>query len=107
MPNSFTMEYDLAGRTAKEIYAKVSQVKTIGKMTLDFEQPEETRMIYVQPTTVWKDGFKALVVFHDHEGGSVHVAIRSQCNRSMVIFDGGQNEKNCVAIRNAIAAALK
>lgn len=107
MPNSFLVEYDIAGKTAKEVYSKLSAIKQIGKMNLNFEQPEETRMIYVQPTTVWKDGFKVLVVFHDQENKGTHVAIRSQCNRSMVIFDGGQNAKNCNAIKDAIAGALK
>jgi len=107
MPNSYLMEYDLAGRNAKDVYARLSAVKQIGKMALDLQQPEETRMIYVHPTTVWKDGFKALVVFHDHADGSVHVAIRSQCNRPLVVFDGGQNEKNCIEIRNTIASVLK
>lgn len=107
MPHSFTMEYNLAGRTAKEVYARVATLATIGKMKLDYPQPEETRMVYVQPMTVWKDGFTVLVVFHDDGAGGTKVGILSSCMRLTVIFDGGQNQKNCIEIRNAIASVLK
>lgn len=107
MPHSFTMEYNLQNRSAAELFDKLSNLKTIGKMQQDFRDPNEKTLVYVQPMTVWKDGFKVLVVFHDLEGGAAKVGILSSCMRMTVIFDGGQNEKNCIEIRNAIASTLK
>jgi len=106
MPNPFNMEYELQNHTAVELYDKLQTVKLIEKMKLNFVKKNEYWIEYFRGATFSQSPFRIIVAFRDLEGGGVRVVISSMLQQ-LFGNDRGQNEKNCIEIRNAIASVLK
>jgi hypothetical protein len=109
MPNSFKLEFKLP-IPVQDLFAKMSETKTIGSLKVELCQPEQTRMLFINPSTWLKRGQNVLVLLKDDGNLGTIGVINSSCISGLQIFDGGQNQKNCELVRNhvfAIAEMLK
>jgi|GEM_PF-2324959 len=105
MPNPYYMDYVLQNRTAAELYEKLTAVKVIEKMKQYIVKKNEYWIEYFRSATFSQNPFRVVVAFQDQEGGGVKIVISSMLQPFG--NDRGQNEKNCIEVRNAIAGLLR
>lgn len=102
MPRTFAMDYIVPNRTAAELFAKLQAVKQIEKMKQNVVRTHEFWIEYYRGMTFSENPFRVVVAFRDAEGGA-RVVIDSACVNALQLMDRGRNEKNCIAVREAIA----
>jgi len=64
-------------------------------------------MLFINPSTWAKRGQNILVLLRDGGEGNTVGVINSSCISGLQMFDGGQNQKNCEAIRDHIFGLAK
>jgi len=106
MPNPYNMEYELQNHTAAELFDKLQTVKQIEKMKLNLALKNKLWIEYFRGATFTQNSFRIIVAMRDLEGGGVRIVISSMLQQAFG-NDRGQNEKNAIEVRNAIASVLK
>jgi hypothetical protein len=106
MPSSYKLEFTV-GVPVKPLYDLLSETQALGTLKAELVQPEQLRMLFINPSTWAKRGQNILVLLRDGGQGSTLGVVNSSCISGLQMFDGGQNQKNCEAIRDHIYGLAK
>jgi hypothetical protein len=106
MPSSFKLEFTLAV-PLQPLFQKLGETKMIGTLKAELVQPEQTRMLFINPSTWAKRGQNILVLLRNDGNNHTIGIVNSSCISGLQIFDGGQNQKNCELVRDHIFALAK
>jgi hypothetical protein len=106
MPNSYKLEFTV-GVPMKPLLDSVTKVQSIGTLKAELFQPEEGRILFINPSTWSKRGQNVLVFFREKGADNTLVIVHSSCISALQLFDGGQNQKNCETVREHILGLAK
>jgi len=106
MPNAFKLDFAFPV-PCQELFQKLALTKAVGLLKVELVQPEQTRMLFINPSTWAKRGQNVLVILKQNGPGGTIGLIQSSCISGLKIFDGGQNQKNCEVLRDHIAGLVK
>jgi len=106
MPNSFKIEFNIQVPIS-ELFSKLTAVESIGKLRKSEVQTDQRRILFINPPTWIRQGQNVLVFLFDNEKGGTRIVVNSSCCTVSQLFDFGQNQKNCIAVRDQIYLLLK
>jgi len=106
MPSSYKLEFPV-GVPTKDLFDALAKTPAIGTLKAELSQPEQGRMLFINPSTWAKRGQNVLVLFRTEGPSKTVVVVHSSCISGLQVFDGGQNQKNCEMVRDHILSLAK